>query len=79
LTHLRLSSKLLDMANIRVVKPGQPFVTTNQYAARAGLSQGLVQAMIKRGDIPARTDLGKWARIPVEEYNKLPPLQVAQS
>jgi excisionase family DNA binding protein len=52
----------------------KPFVTTGQYAKRAGVSTTTVSNMIERGELPARSDLGKWVRIPVEEYNKLPPL-----
>ena len=64
------------MAKSKLLRPEKkPFVTTNQYAIRAGLSQGTVHAMITRGELPARTDLGKWARIPRAEYEKLPPLE----
>jgi hypothetical protein len=55
------------------------FVTVGKYASRAGLSRQTVLNRIYRGAICARTDMGKWARIPVEEYNKLPPLQAVQS
>jgi excisionase family DNA binding protein len=49
------------------------FVTTGQYAHRAGMTSVTVRALLARGEIKYHR-VGKWARIPVEEYNKLPPL-----
>lgn len=51
------------------------FVTVGVYATRAGIARQTVLNRIYRGDLPARTDLGKWARIPRAEYDKLPPLE----
>jgi excisionase family DNA binding protein len=54
------------------------FVTTGEYARRSGLTAVTVRSLMAKGEIKFHR-VGKWARIPVEEYNKLPPLQAAQS
>jgi excisionase family DNA binding protein len=71
-------SKILDVKVSKGPKGG-PFVTTTEYAKRAGLTKTTVLRFIHQGKLPARTDLGKWARIPRAEYDKLPPLEPVAS
>jgi hypothetical protein len=63
------------MMNSRTGSEKKPFVTTGEFAKRAGVSANLVRTLIARGELPTHPGLGKRARIrqtsPTRERNRI--------